>query len=141
MLLFVASAIPLLVVMARPPPSHPAQVASLSSLIKSLNLCLASTVISITSVLNFSLAATLAVLLGLPLSLASPSSGPSAAVTRLVKYLAYVALGFGWIAWAPGETARAIWNWEVLGVWFAPFICIVYAPLVLQAGIVCLLPS
>lgn len=108
-------------------------VAPLSTLVKALNLYLASTVISITSVLNFSLAATLAVLLGLPLSIASPSSRWT---TRAFKYMAYVALGFGWLIFAPEETAKAMWNWEILGVWFAPFTCIVYAPLVLQAGIV-----
>ena len=135
--LFIASALPLVGVLATP--LHCSTVTPLSSLVKSFNLCLASTVISITSVLNFSLAATLAVLLGLPLTFASPSPSSQVAI-RFIKYLAYIALGLGWIVWAPGETTRAIWNWEILGVWFAPFICIVYTPLVLQAGIVCLLP-
>ena len=140
-MLFTASALPLFGALATPL-HQPPTVAPLSSLVKALNLCLASTVISITSVLNFSLAATLAVLLGLPLTLASSSPDSSSqGVTRFVRYLAYIALGLGWIVWAPEETAKAIWNWEILGVWFAPFTCIVYAPLVLQAGIVGLLPS
>ena len=46
---------------------------STSEILSALNLCLASTVISITTVLNFSLAAALAVILGLTLTLASPS--------------------------------------------------------------------
>ncbi|KIM87206.1 hypothetical protein PILCRDRAFT_815682 [Piloderma croceum F 1598] len=141
LLLFVVSAGPLGAVLATSPTTAPT-TAPLSSLVKSLNLCLASTVISITSVLNFSLAATLAVLLGLPLTLASPSPmSSSGTLTRFIKYMTYIALGFGWIVWAPGETAKAVWNWEILGVWFAPFTCIVYAPLVLQAGLVCLFPS
>jgi GPI-anchor transamidase subunit GAA1 len=141
LLLFVASSLPLAAVLVTSS-SQPSTVAPLSSLVKSLNLCLASTVISITSVLNFSLAATLAVLLGLPLTFSSPTPpSSSGAVTRFIKYMAYIALGFGWIVWAPEETAKSVWNWEILGVWFAPFTCIVYAPLVLQAGIVCLLPS
>lgn len=139
--LFIASAVPLVCVLAIPLHQSPA-VAPLSSLVKALNLCLASTVISITSVLNFSLAVTLAVLLGLPLTLASPSPySSSQTVTRFVKYLAYAVLGLGWVVWAPEETVKAIRNWEIFGVWFAPFACIVYAPLVLQAGIVCILPS
>ncbi|KAI0670404.1 Gaa1-domain-containing protein [Trametes maxima] len=131
------SAIPLVVIRAVPsvPPSH----ASIPSVLKAFNLCFASAVVSITSVLNFSLAATLAVFLALPLSFAStsPSSSPS---SRLAKYTAYTALALGWLVLFPGEVQKAVWNWEVLRVWFAPFVCVVYVPLVLQAGLVCLLP-
>lgn len=105
-------------------------------ILKSFNLCLASTVISITSVLNFSLAATLAVAMGLPLILSTPSRS---ATSRLAKFPLYAVLALGWLLFAPGEAAQALKNWEVLRVWFAPFVCIVYTPLVLQAGIVCLL--
>ena len=118
-------------------PSSPSNVAPLSTVLSALNLCWASTVISIISVLNFSLAATLAIILGLPLSFALTNNG---LVVKLAKYAAYVCLAFGWMIGAPDEAKTAIWNWEILGVWFAPFVCIVYTPLVLQAGIACLLP-
>lgn len=117
--------------------SSSSTVAPLYLLLKSLNLCLASTVISITSVLNFSLAATLAVLLGLPTILSSPS--PVIAI-RIAKYGVYCFLGLGWLLIRRDELLQAVYNWEVLGVWFAPFVCMVYTPLVLQAGIACLLP-
>ncbi|KII88370.1 hypothetical protein PLICRDRAFT_161388 [Plicaturopsis crispa FD-325 SS-3] len=134
-LLFIAVAIlPLSALLIRP--SSPNIVAPLSFLVKSLNLCFASTVISITSVLNFSLAASLAVLLGGPLSIATTSPGTAGSLAR---YFAYVALGFGWLLLGQDEMLGAVRNWEVLGVWFAPFVSIVYAPLVMQGGIVCLL--
>ncbi|KAJ7063467.1 Gaa1-like protein [Mycena amicta] len=95
----------------------PQTTAPMSALLKALNLCFASTVISITTVVNFSLAMTLAILLGIPLSVSSASSI------------------------LPLRIASALWDWQVLGVWFAPFVCIVYTPLVLQAAIVCLLPA
>jgi len=119
------------------PPELP-NSAPLSTILNSLNLCLTSTVISITTVLNFSLAATLAVLLGIPLSSVSPSRNLP---TRLIKYAAYIFLGFGWMMVLGEEMTRAIWDWEILAVWFAPFVCMVYAPLVLQAGIATLLPQ
>ncbi|KAH9854210.1 Gaa1-domain-containing protein [Lenzites betulinus] len=116
------------------PPTH----ASIASVLKAFNLCFASALISITSVLNFSLAATLAVFLGLPLSSAAPSR-TSSSTTRLAIYHAYSALALGWLVLCPEETRNAVWNWDVLRVWFAPFVCIVYVPLVLQAGLVGLL--
>ncbi|KAH7889395.1 Gaa1-like protein [Phlebopus sp. FC_14] len=128
--------------------------ATSSSILKSFNLCLASTMISITSLLNFSLAALLAIILGIPL-VCSPSSrsmnptslsrGPSSSqrpspsactFVILARYTAYSFLAWGWLVLLPAEVERSIWNWEVLGVWFAPFVCIVYAPLVVQAGMV-----
>ena len=111
-------------------------------LLQSFNLCLTSTVISITSLLNFSLAATLAVTLGVPLicsRVLSQSSQTSTSLLtqpfRLAVYFVYWLLGWGWLL-LPQEVERAVWNWQVLGVWFAPFVCIVYAPLVMQAGLV-----
>lgn len=122
-------------------PSHPPETAPFSMLLQSFNLCLASTVISITSLLNFSLAATLAVTLGIPL-IYSRISRPSRTSTsllgkfsRLAVYAAYWLLAWSWLL-LPREVERAVWNWEVFGVWFAPFVCIVYAPLVMQAGLV-----
>ncbi|KAF8163462.1 Gaa1-domain-containing protein [Crassisporium funariophilum] len=112
-------------------------VAPLSLILKALNLCFASTIISITTVLNFSLAASLTVVMGMPLVASSPSPN---IIIRLVKYVGYALLGLGWLLFAQNEMRDAVWNWEVLGVWFAPFICIVYVPLMLQAGISCLIP-
>ncbi|KAG0699646.1 Gaa1-like protein [Suillus ampliporus] len=111
------------------------EAAPTSALLKSSNLCLASTVISIMSLLNFSLAAMLAITMGVPLATSTPSS--STMMSHL-RYAGYCVLAWGWLVLVPGEVESAIWNWEVLGVWFAPFICIVYAPLVMQAGVVCL---
>ncbi|KAF9246149.1 Gaa1-like protein [Melanogaster broomeanus] len=132
-------------------PSHPPEAAPISMLLQSFNLCLASTVISITSLLNFSLAAMLAITLGIPLlrsRISSPQQtpfqplqSPSRTPARLVAYAAYSMLAWGWLLFLPSEVEKAVWNWEVLGVWFAPFVCIVYAPLVLQAGLVRLCPS
>ncbi|OAX36668.1 Gaa1-like GPI transamidase component [Rhizopogon vinicolor AM-OR11-026] len=116
-------------------PKNTPEVAPSSVLLKSSNLCLASTVISIMSLLNFSLAAMLALTMGVPLATSSRSSSMT---TSLLRYAAYCILAWGWLVLLPEEVESAIWNWEVLGVWFAPFVCIVYAPLVMQAGIVCL---
>ena len=95
-------------------------------------MCLASTLISVTSVLNFSLAALLAITLGVPLSFAAPSR--SLPVCGM-KCAVYATLAFGWLA-SSGEVTQAIWDWQVLGVWFCPLVCLVYVPFVLQAGIV-----
>ncbi|KAI0721113.1 Gaa1-domain-containing protein [Cerioporus squamosus] len=129
------SALPALTLQLVPLPAPPS--APLATVLKALNLCFTSAVISITSVLNFSLAVALSVFMGLPLTFAS--SSPSL-LRRVVKYVVYTVLALGWLAICPEETRKAIWNWEVLGVWFAPFVCIVYAPLVLQAALVSLLP-
>jgi len=95
-------------------------------------MCLASTLISVSSVLNFSLAALLAVTLGIPLSLASPSESLPA---RGIKCALYTALAFGWLA-SNAEVKQGIWDWQVLGVWFSPLVCLVYVPFVLQAAFI-----
>ncbi|KAF7294771.1 hypothetical protein MIND_01014700 [Mycena indigotica] len=118
------------------PKQNPHTVAPMSQLLKALNLCFASTVISITTVVNFSLAATLAILLGIPLTVSLSSS---LLPLRLGQYGAYLSLALGWLS-AQEEIRSALWDWQILGVWFAPFVCIVYTPLVLQAAIACLLP-
>jgi GPI-anchor transamidase subunit GAA1 len=105
--------------------------APVAGVLKVVNMCLASVVISATSLINFSLAATLAVLLGIPLSVSRPLG---------IRYgglasVAYMLLALGWLWW-PEEVSKAIWSWQVLGVWSAPFVCCVYAPLVLQASLV-----
>ncbi|KAK7467268.1 Glycosyl phosphatidyl inositol protein transamidase complex subunit [Stygiomarasmius scandens] len=106
--------------------------APLSSVLKALNQCFASTIISATTVLNFSLAVALAVSLDLPLSISAASNSLS---LRALKFSPYLLLSLGWTL----ALERLSWNWEFLGVWLFPFLCIVYFPLVLQAGIVCLL--
>lgn len=126
---------PLLALTVRPSPSE--KSAPVASILKAANLCLASTVISVTSVLNFSLAAVLAILLGVPLSY---STYKSVLPANLARYAIYAGLGLGWLFYEK-EVQSAIWNWEILGVWFAPFVCVVYTPLVLQAGIVSLLSA
>ncbi|KAF8480712.1 Gaa1-like protein [Gautieria morchelliformis] len=111
--------------------------APLSSLLKAFNLCFASTVISITSVLNFSLAAFLVILLGIPLSISSPTIGLT---SKMAKAMSYFILLFPiWWTLLATPMSQSIWDWQVLGVWFAPFVCIVYLPLVLQATVVCML--
>jgi len=57
-----------------------------------------------------------------------------------MKYAGYANLGLGWLLFFQEEMVQAVWNWEVLTVWFAPFVCIVYLPLLLQASVTCLLP-
>ncbi|KAI0086173.1 Gaa1-domain-containing protein [Irpex rosettiformis] len=120
---------PLLLSLATTKTSSPSTTAPTYQILKSINLCLASTVISITSVLNFSLAATLAILLGPPLIWSGPGK------YRHIKAAGYCVLGLGWLLLLPQEVQKALWNWEVLGVWFAPFVCTVYVPLVVQAAI------
>lgn len=129
------SLLPSITVLVPHTPSH--SISSISSVLKALNLCLASTVISITTVLNFSLAASLAISLGIPLSISSASDSLHA---RVAKYTGYMFLALGWLLLGQREIWTAIWHWEILSVWFAPFVSIVYVPLVLQAGLVCLLP-
>lgn len=129
-------------------PSDHTTRSPLSTLLKSLLLCISSTIISITSMLNFSLAALLAISLGIPLTLASPSSSssskpssqsaPLAFASRIVKYTIYATFALSWLL-LEDEVRQGVWYWDVAGVWFAPFVCVVYVPLMLQAGIVCLL--
>lgn len=107
---------------------------NVSTLLKSLNLCFASTVISIITVLNFPLAASLAIILGLPLSL---SSSHSRLHLKLIHYVAYAALATGWLG-SHSEVTKMVWDWQMLGVWFCPVICMIYTPLVIQAGLVCI---
>ncbi|KAJ4487817.1 Gaa1-like protein [Lentinula aciculospora] len=110
-------------------------IAPLSLVLKAFNLCLSSTVISIITVLNFSLAACLAVALGILLYIASSSSNRA---IGMAKYTVYVVLGFGWVL-LEETTKQMIWDWDVLGVWLLPFLCIVYFPLTLQAALVCII--
>jgi len=113
--------------------SDPKKTAPLWMLLKSFNLCFASTVISATSVLNFSLAAVLAVLLGIPLSFSGPTDG---ILTPMTLRLAYMVLVVFWFTPLWNVMDQAVWDWEFLGGYFAPFICIIYVPIVWQAVIV-----
>uniref|UniRef100_D8PVN0 Gaa1-domain-containing protein n=1 Tax=Schizophyllum commune (strain H4-8 / FGSC 9210) TaxID=578458 RepID=D8PVN0_SCHCM len=128
---------------------------NLPLVLKSLNLCFASTVISVTAVLNFSLAALFAIVLGVPLiivpaknspDLKDPSPSISSAATsttaraaslRYITSLAYTLLATGWL-FLPQEVVRAVRDWEVYSVWFAPVVCVVYLPLMMQAALACL---
>ncbi|KAF9469193.1 Gaa1-domain-containing protein [Collybia nuda] len=127
--------IPLIILCALP--SEKTSRGSLSATLKALNLCLASTVISITALLNFSLATLLTILMGVPLSISATSKKFA---VRFCMYNVYIVLGIGWL-FLQDETLKAVWHWEILSIWFAPFVCLVYTPLVLQAGLVCLLPQ
>ncbi|KAE9409536.1 Gaa1-domain-containing protein [Gymnopus androsaceus JB14] len=135
LLLFPVTSLLPLVVPSFIPQNRSDSVAPLSLVLKAFNLCLSSTVISIITVLNFSLAACLAVALGIPLSADSLSSNKA---VQMVKYSAYLGLGIGWILWGD-MTKRMLWNWDVLGVWLLPFLCVVYFPLTLQAALVCII--
>jgi len=110
--------------------------------LKAFNLYISSIVISITAVLNFSLAAGLAVLLGIPLTLTKPL-----APIRYLVLLGVTPKGLLYaVRWSLGEErlaalfARTIWEWQVLGAWFLPFACTVYLPLTLQALLICVMP-
>ncbi|KAG8960304.1 Glycosyl phosphatidyl inositol protein transamidase complex subunit [Tulasnella sp. 419] len=139
-----------------PPPniyanSSTERQAPLYLILKAFNLYISSIVISITSVLNFSLAASLAVLLGLPLALTSPASLRK--IPAMWRYLLVVFvspmgllgmalwLGVGGVQGLTKLFERTIWEWEALGVWFLPFACVVYLPLTLQGMLVCTLPE
>lgn len=111
------------------------EVAPLATVLKAFNLCIASVVTSGISILNFSLAAVLAVALGFPLCYSSKSSHSAA---RIIRYTFYSLLAFGWL-FVPEQVRQAVADWELLGVWFAPFVCIVYVPLMLQGAVVTLL--
>ncbi|KAG9038965.1 Glycosyl phosphatidyl inositol protein transamidase complex subunit [Tulasnella sp. JGI-2019a] len=125
---------------------HPTAVprrAPIYLILKAFNLYITSIVISITSVLNFSLAASLAIQFGVPLALTKPRS--TLGYLMMISLTPMGLLALACRTYGVGETlslfSRTIWEWEVLGVWFLPFACTVYLPLALQAAIVCLLPE
>ncbi|KLO08967.1 Gaa1-domain-containing protein [Schizopora paradoxa] len=104
---------------------------SLPKVLKALNLCFASTLISVTSLLNFSLSALLAIILGVPLSATSISGSRTRRLVMTSLYFQSVILLLRSFL-----TTRTLWNWEILGVWFAPVMCTIYLPLLLQAALV-----
>lgn len=93
-------------------------------ILHAFNLLLAGMVISIIAVLNFALAASLAALLALPLVCITPRSH------RVLK-LALALLGAPALVRAD-VLAGVVREYELLGGWFLPFACVVYAPIVLQ---------
>ena len=113
--------------------SDTTKVAPIWMLLRSFNLCFASAIVSATSVLNFSLAAVLAALLGIPLSFSEPTDDPLSSVT---SRLGYLLLAIFWFTPAWTVMDQAMWDWEFLGGYFAPFICMIYVPIVWQAVIV-----
>lgn len=114
-------------------------------ILKAFNLYITSIVISITSVLNFSLAASLAILFGVPLALTKPRSIVGYVMMMTLTPMGLLALACRSTSYGVEGTlalfARAVWEWEVLGVWFLPFACTVYLPIALQGAIVCSLPE
>jgi glycosylphosphatidylinositol transamidase len=123
-----------------PPPQR---TAPLHLVLKSFNLCLGGTITALLSLLNFSLAAALVILLGAPLSYLPPtrSSRLRAATAFFLLQLLTpftLALGAGWFV-DQTEVIRVgrmvVWEWKVLGVWTLPFAMIVYLPLVWQAQV------
>jgi hypothetical protein len=117
------------------PPLSPDQ-APLSSVLKALNLCAASTVISAITIVNFSLAACLSIAFGIPLSLSV--SSPRSFIVKIGLYAVYAVFSLGWLVFTPHLTSQALWDWDVINVWFAPVLCLVYYPFLIQAGLVAL---
>ncbi|KAL5489781.1 GAA1 [Sanghuangporus weigelae] len=112
-------------------------VAPSSIVLPALILCFASTIVSVVSLLNFSLAALLCGVLILPLTALLPTSSDSRQA-RDAKHLVLVAHSMLVLTFCVNSSS--LWDWSVLGVWFAPFMSIVCVPILLQAAIVCALP-
>jgi GPI-anchor transamidase subunit GAA1 len=104
-------------------------------------------IIAVTAVVNFSLSAVVAVLLGISLSIV-PST-PSNPVVKLLAVGLLVAvtpqgimallshiIGYdGLLHWA----RSTIWSYEVVGSYFVPFVWMVYLPLLMQGILSCIL--
>jgi glycosylphosphatidylinositol transamidase len=99
------------------------------------------------AVVNFSLSAATAVLLGISLSVV-PSTRPNSVVKLFAVGLLVALTPQGIMAilsriigynnllhW----TQSAIWDYEVVGSYFVPFVWVVYLPLVLQGILSCIL--
>jgi glycosylphosphatidylinositol transamidase len=89
----------------------------------------------------------MAVLIGIPLSLASPSNKLFSRLSGFLVFAILSPLGLlTTLAWLMGKVfvarsvVNSLWEWELLGVWFSPFVCIVYLPLILQTMLLYLLP-
>lgn len=110
--------------------------APLGSVIRALNACIASTIISVTCVLNFSLALVTALSLGilLPLSSIGTSRGIKTAVSGIYILVSTI------ILLSLAHSSESLQHWHMYEVWFSPFLCIVIVPFLLQAAVVCILP-
>jgi glycosylphosphatidylinositol transamidase len=125
--------------MAKPP--------QIAALLKAFNLCWAGMIIAVTAVVNFSLSAATSVLLGISLSVV-PSTRPNSVVRLLAVGLLVVLTPQGIMALLSRITAyesllywvrSAVWDYEVIGSYFVPFVWMVYFPLVLQGIIACII--
>jgi glycosylphosphatidylinositol transamidase len=95
---------------------------------KAFTLALASTVLSITTLLNFSLSAVLSIAL-LPLLFTKPSPFWPVLIFG-------VDLGSRFIT----ELGTSI-QWQLYGVWFEPFFYLVYLPLIIDGALICSMPD
>lgn len=111
--------------------------APISTVLKAFNLFVASTFISVTSLLNFWLAALLCVVLGLPLTLLSASVSDGYVVKNVKSFLL---VECALILYTCAVSSSTLWDWYILGVWFAPLISIVSVPILLQATIASSVP-
>lgn len=119
-----------------PAPTSPFDPAPISSVLKAFNLFVASTLISVTSLLNFWLAALLCVVLGLPLTFLSVSAS-NTYTTKVIK--AILLLECTMLLYNSTVTNSTLWNWSVLGVWFAPLMSVICVPILFQASLACAL--
>lgn len=129
----------------------------ISSLLRALTLCIGGTIVCVTSVLNFSLAAIMALGLtwALQSMLAPPSTSsslPSPRSRQGTKVLKIVGISlttppilvlFANMVFGTERTyaivEESVWGWRVLGVWSLPLVCCVYYPFTMQAVISVLL--
>ena len=118
-----------------------------AALLKAFNLCWAGMIIAVTAVVNFSLSAVTAVLLGISLSVV-PSTRPNSLVKLLAVGFLVALTPQGMMALFSGIIGysslvhwaqSAIWDYEVVGSYFVPFVWMVYFPLVLQGILSCIL--
>lgn len=113
----------------RPPNTTSAPI---STVLKAFNLFVASTFISVTSLLNFWLAALLCIVLGLPLTFLSASVSDGYVMKNVKSFLL---VECALILYTCAVSSSTLWDWSILGVWFAPLISIVSVPILLQAAI------
>ncbi|KZV99283.1 Gaa1-domain-containing protein [Exidia glandulosa HHB12029] len=95
------------------------------TVLHAFTLLSAGMVISIIAVLNFALAASLAAVLALPFVSVSPQSH------RLFKIGLAALCAPAFVN--PGFAKNVVREYELLGGWFLPFVCVVYVPIVLQS--------
>lgn len=108
-------------------PAAPGNNAPVHFILHSFTLLFCGMVISITAVLNFALAASLGAILAMPLVCIGPRSHRMAKLLLLVPAAPFFV--------GPGILETVIREWYILGGWFVPFSCLVYAPIVLQTWV------